>query len=86
MGRTARGHSVCHQDIVQPRRARKATSADAIAASIAPTDKMSAAVALVLAVLATSTKEATTASSWALGAAFICAGCSALARRRHPLI
>jgi hypothetical protein len=77
MGRTARGHSVCHQEIVQPRRARKATSAEAIAASIAPTDKISAAVALVLAVLATSTKEATTAS-WALGAAFICATCSAL--------
>ena len=56
-----------------------------MAASIAPTDKISAAVALTLAVLATSAKEDGTAfwalgSAWALGAAFNCSDCSALAR------
>ena len=53
-------------------------SAEAIDASIAPSEKITAAVALVLAVFATSSNEATTAS-WALGWALLCAACSVLA-------
>jgi hypothetical protein len=51
-----------HQEIVAPRRAKKARTAAAIAASMAPIEKISAIIAVVWARRATSTETYTVSS------------------------